>query len=205
MRAGRGTVFCTVVTIDPSRGLIGSHRKLVPTYDERLVWGFGDGGGLGSHDYSGWRIGSLACWENWMPLARYALYADGLELHVSLWPGASDLTIDLPRFAAREARAFHLAASGLLGGSDVPSDFEFHDELADLPLTFVGGAAIASPTGQWLRAPEVGTEGLVSAQVDRAVLHAERETFDPTGHYARHDVFAVQVDRRRRDAAKFVD
>jgi nitrilase len=99
--AGRGTVFCALVAIDPDDGIIGRHRKLVPTYDERLVWGWGDGHGLRVHRVGRWQVGGLICWENWMPQARHALYADGEELHVSVWPGSVALTRDITPTSSR--------------------------------------------------------------------------------------------------------
>jgi nitrilase len=199
-RAG-GTVYCTVVAIDGGRGIVGSHRKLVPTHDERLVWGFGDGNGLSTHLVHGWRVGGLSCWENWMPLARHALYADGEELHVSLWPGTPALTADITRFVAREGRVYHLAVSGLLDGRDTPAGFEFADELAGIGAVFDGGSAVAGPSGEWVAAPVRGEERLVVVDLDRVAVAAERQSFDPAGHYARPDVFDLRVDRRRRGVA----
>ena len=102
---GRGTVFCTLVAIDPHAGVVGAHRKLMPTYEERLVWGIGDGNGLRVHQAGAARVGALNCWENWMPQARHALYAQGEDLHVSVWPGNPHNTVDITRFIAREGLA----------------------------------------------------------------------------------------------------
>lgn len=202
---GRGTVFCTLVAIAPGDGVVGAHRKLVPTYDERLAWGWGDGNGLRVHPVDGWRVGGLNCWENWMPQARHALYADGEELHVSVWPGSAELTTDITRFVAREGRVWHLAVGGLLDGGDVPETFTYGRELATMGALHDGGSAIAAPSGAWVVEPVRGREGLVTAELDRALLDGERQNFDPAGHYARPDVFDVRVDRRRREAATFVD
>lgn len=205
--SGRGTVFCTLVAIDPSRGVVSAHRKLVPTYDERLVWGWGDAHGLRVHQVGGMRVGGLSCWENWMPLARYALYAEGEELHVSVWPGSVALTSDIVRFIAREGRVFSLAAGGLLTTKDVPTDFPFYEELSALSIEqeFDGGSAIAGPDGEWLVAPVSGREELVVADVEPAMVRAERQNFDPTGHYGRPDVFEFTVDRSRRKVAHFTE
>lgn len=202
---GRGTIFCTLTAIDPRGGLVGRHRKLVPTHDERLVWGWGDGHGLRVHRVGGWRVGGLICWENWMPQARHALYADGEELHISVWPGSVGLTRDVTRFVAREGRVWHLAAGGLLTGDDVPDDFLFADQLSQLGVLHDGGSAIAAPDGAWVVEPVSGREALVAADIDHASLDSERQNFDPAGHYARPDVFDVRVDRRRREAATFVE
>jgi nitrilase len=202
---GRGTVFCTLAAIDPGHGVIGRHRKLVPTYDERLVWGWGDGHGLRVHRVGGWRVGGLICWENWMPQARHALYADGEELHISVWPGSVRLTRDVTRFVAREGRVWHLAVGGLLTGDDVPDDFLFADQLSPLGVMHDGGSAIAAPDGTWVVEPVAGREALVAADINHALVDSERQNFDPAGHYARPDVFDVRVDRRRREAASFVE
>jgi nitrilase len=205
--SARGTVFCTLVAIDPSTGVVGAHRKLMPTYEERLVWGAGDGHGLRVHRYAGTRVGGLNCWENWMPQARHALYAQGEELHVSVWPGNPRNTADLPRFIAQEGRVFSLAANGLLSLSDVPAGFPLYDELQALDERDYcrGGSAVAGPDGRWLVEPVEGEERLVVADLEFGLVAQERQNFDPTGHYSRPDVFSVQVDRRRQQSAEFVD
>jgi nitrilase len=203
----RGSVFCTLLAIDPARGVVGHHRKLVPTYEERLVWGQGDGNGLRVHRVGDVRVGGLNCWENWMPQARHALYAGGEELHVSVWPGSRRLTGDITRFIALEGRVFSLAASGLLSLDDVPSDFPLRDVLEEQSdgVYHTGGSAIAAPDGSWVVEPVEDREGLVVADIDVGAVARERQNFDPTGHYSRPDVFDVRVDRRRRSAASFVD
>ncbi|WP_320671336.1 carbon-nitrogen hydrolase family protein [Patulibacter defluvii] len=203
----RGTVFCSLAAIDPARGATTVHRKLLPTYDERLVWGRGDGFGLRAHDVGGARLGGLCCWENWMPQARQALYADGTDVLVGVWPGNRSLTADITRFVALEGRVWSVAASALLDSSDVPEDFPLHAALtANGPERyFDGGSAVADPRGAWLVEPLVGEERLIVVDLDLAAARRERLLFDPTGHYARPDVFGATVDRRRLRAARFVD
>lgn len=205
--SARGTIFCTLVAIDPATGVVGTHRKLMPTYEERLVWGTGDGHGLRVHSYGATRVGGLNCWENWMPQARHALYAQGEELHVSVWPGNPRNTSDITRFIALEGRVFSLAANGLLSLSDVPTSFPLYDELQALDVRDYcrGGSAIAGPDGQWLVEPIEAEERLVVADLELGRVAQERQNFDPTGHYSRPDVFTVQVDRRRQQAAEFLD
>jgi nitrilase len=204
--AGRGTTWCTLLGIDPRAGTVGHHRKLVPTYDERLVWGPGDGAGLRVHECAGLRVGGLNCWENWMPQARSALYAQGEQVHLGVWPGSAGLTADVTRFVAVEGRMFSAAASGVLRPDDVPDDFPLADELRAAGDTgFDGGSAVAGPDGRWIVPPQVGREGLVVAELDPGAVDAARLTFDPTGHYGRPDVFHDVVDRRRRSHTEFLD
>lgn len=202
---GSGSLYCTALCIDPARGVVGHHRKLVPTYEERLVWAPGDGHGLRAHDLDGARIGVLNCWENWMPQARHAMYADGVDVHVALWPGAVRNTIDITRFVALEGRVFVLSASAVLEPGDIPAGFPLRDRLPSTARFQDGGTAIAGPDGQWLVAPLANERTLVVADLDLAAVARERQSFDPTGHYSRADVFAVAVDRRRRAAARFDD
>jgi nitrilase len=202
----RGTVYATLVAIDPRGGVVSAHRKLVPTWEERLVWGAGDGAGLRVHATSaGLRVGGLSCWENWMPQARHALYAQGADLHVAAWPGSTRLSRDLTRFAAFEGRMFALSAGALLGPDDVARDFPLRDEAAAdrEPVVYDGGSCVAAPDGTWLVEPVSGEERLVVADLDAAAVRRARHNFDPTGHYARPDVFEVTVHRRRLDAATF--
>ena len=205
--SARGTVFCTLVAVDPTSGVLGTHRKLMPTYEERLVWGTGDGHGLRVHRYGSTRVGGLNCWENWMPQARHALYAQGEELHVSAWPGNPRNTVDITRFIALEGRMFSLAANGLLSLADVPVGFPLYEELKALDVQDYcrGGSGVAGPDGRWLVEPVEGEERLVVADLELGRVAQERQNFDPTGHYSRPDVFTVQVDRRRQAAAEFVD
>jgi nitrilase len=205
----RGSVFATLLAIDPERGIVSAHRKVQPTYEERLAWAAGDGHGLRVHAVAGRegdaaRVGGLNCWENWLPQARLAMYAGGEDLHVSAWPGSARLTVDIARFIALEGRVFSLAVGSLLSRSDIPADFPLADLLPEGDWAD-GGSAIAAPDGTWLREPVVGGEGLVMADIDLARVREERQNFDPTGHYGRPDLFELRVDRRRRAVAAFED
>jgi nitrilase len=202
--SGRGTVYCTLAVIDPAKGVVSLHRKLMPTYEERLVWGIGDGAGLDVHEFAGTRIGGLNCWENWMPLARTALYAQGEEVHVSVWPGRPALTKDITRFIAREGRVFVLAASGVLKAKDIPASFPLRKKLLESGDTFLTGGSVAvSPEGEVIASGREGEEELVFADLDLTLVPKERHNFDPTGHYSRPDVFRLGVDKRRKTSAEF--
>ena len=196
------SVHATLVAIDPELGVVGSHRKLMPTYGERTVWAAGDGHGLEVHQYSGWKIGGLNCWENWMPLPRQALYAQGEQLHVAAWPGSSAMTQEIPRFIAQEGRVFVIVASGLLSHEDVPSDFPYYDLIADKPKGFLnGGSCIASPDGTWQIGPVADEDRLLVADIDLESVRHAKHTLDVGGHYARPDVFDLRVNRRRLQVA----
>jgi nitrilase len=198
--ASGGSLYCTAVSIDPERGLLPAHRKLVPTYEERLVWAHGDGHGLRAHAFGGARIGVLNCWENWMPQARHALYVDGTSVHVALWPGSVRNTQDLTRFVALEGRVFVISACAVLERSDIPSSFPLADALPT--GTFLdGGSAIACPDGSWLVTPVARERTLVVADLDLSLVSRERQSFDCAGHSSRPDVFRVEVDRERRNPA----
>jgi len=200
-----GSVYAALVPICPDRGVLFSHRKLVPTLEERLVWAPGDGHGLRTFDVKGVTVSALNCWENWMPQARHALYAQGSQVHVALWPGSVGNTRDITRFVAQEGRVFVLSASSLLRRSDVPDEFPPAAELPETGWQRNGGSAIAAPDGTWLAEPVADEERLVTADIDPEAVARARRTFDPTAHYSRPDVFRVAVDRARRQAATFTD
>ena len=196
---GGHSVYASLVYIDPD-GQIGSvHRKLMPTYEERLVWSTGDGHGLRVHALGEFTVGGLNCWENWMPLARAALYAQGENLHVAVWPGNVRNTEDITRFIAREARSYVVSAAGLMGRDRIPEDLPQADALrAALPEVCAnGGSCVAGPDGEWLLPPQQD-EGLFVVQLDRHKVLEERQNFDPAGHYSRPDVTHLTVNRQRQ-------
>lgn len=198
-RAGRGTVWCTLVTIHARKGVIGAHRKLMPTHDERLCWGIGDARDLRTHEFGAFRIGGLSCWENWMPLARNTLYEDGEDVHISVWPGNASVTHKLAHVSAHEGRVWSASVCGLLSLADVPSDFEFFDDLAaeKTDVIFPGGSMIVSPQGAVVAEIGPGIQGIVAHEIDMQAVRTARHNFDPAGHYARSDIFRVGVQRYR--------
>lgn len=204
--ASAGSVYCSLVAVHPERGIVSVHRKLKPTFGERLAWADGDGHGLQVHEFGGMRVSGLNCWENWMPLARAALYAQGTQLHIATWPGSPWLTRDITRFVAMEARAYVVSVGGVLRAEHIPADFPLRDKMiAAAPRYMSGGTMIVAPDGTVLDGPRKDDEVIVFADVDPAVVQAERQNFDPAGHYGRHDVLRLTVDRRRLDPANFLD
>lgn len=197
---GGHSIYCSLVYID-RQGQIGSvHRKLQPTYEERLTWAPGDGYGLRVHDLKQFTLGGLNCWENWMPLSRTALYGMGENLHVAVWPGNQRNTIDLTRFIAVESRSFVLSVSGLMRRSDFPPNTpHLGTILKDAPDVLAdGGSCIAGPNGEWVMKPVVGKEGLLIAELDFNQVLEARHNFDVAGHYARPDVTRLMVNRDRQ-------
>lgn len=201
------SVFCSLVSINDRGDIINVHRKLMPTFEERLSWSPGDGAGLRTFGIGAFTVGGLNCWENWMPLARSALYAQGEDLHVATWPGSVRNTATITPFIAREGRSFALSVSGLMRKSDVPDNAPNVDLLREcLPAVCTdGGSCIAGPDGEWIVEPRMGDEALLIAELDHARVREERHNFDPFGHYSRPDVLELQVDRRRRRGATFVE
>ena len=203
-RAGH-SVYCSLVYID-NQGIISSiHRKLMPTYEERLAWSFGDGNGLKVHDLGAFTVGGLNCWENWMPLARTALYAQGENLHVAVWPGNVRNTIDLTRHIALENRMYVLSVSGLMRKMDIQNDMPHHDLIRQNAPEFLsnGGSCIAAPDGTWIIEPIVEKEIVVTATINLNEVRKERQNFDPSGHYSRPDVFQLTVNTQRQKLVQF--
>jgi len=207
--ANRGghSLYCSMVYIDAS-GAIGSvHRKLMPTHEERLVWAIGDGNGLRTHKLGPFTVGGLNCWENWLPLPRAALYAQGEDLHVAIWPGNARNTEDITRFIARESRSYVVSVSGLMRKSDIDPSLPHSDLLiasAD-DVMANGGSCVAGPDGEWILEPVTDSETLSVAEIDHTRVLEERHSLDVVGHYSRPDVTRLVVNRKRQTTAEFDD
>jgi nitrilase len=188
-----GTLYNTLVVHDESGSLVLKHRKLVPTNHERLVWGQGDGGGLRAVQTSVGRIGGLICWENYMPLARFALYESGVELYLAPTADDGEAWQQTLVHIARESRAFVVSPSHFQRASAYPADFPLADELQGHDVIGRGGSAILGPDGGYLAGPLYDEEGILYAELDPARLHEERQRFDAAGHYHRPDILRLEL------------
>ncbi len=207
--ANRGghSIYASLVYIDTEGNIKSVHRKLQPTFDERLTWAPGDGNGLQVHPLKGFTVGGLNCWENWMPLPRAALYGLGENLHIAVWPGSDHNTKDITRFIARESRSFVISVSSLMTKKDFPSNTPHVDKILENAPEILanGGSCIASPNGEWLIEPVINKEGLIIETLDFNRVLEERQNFDPVGHYSRPDVTKLHVNRTRQSTVSFED
>lgn len=202
---GGHSLYCSLVYIGSDGEIKSVHRKLQPTYDERLTWSTGDGNGLQVHQLKAFTAGGLNCWENWMPLARTALYGLGENLHIAVWPGAVRNTENITRMIAQESRSFVISVSSLMRKSDFPADTPHLDMiLENCPEVLAdGGSCIAGPDGKWILEPVANTERLLIETIDFNRVLEERQNFDPVGHYSRPDVLQLKVNRERQTSVRF--
>lgn len=201
-RLGR-TLYCTAVMIDPEQGVVGTHRKLMPTGGERVIWGFGDGSTLDTMDTPAGRVGTVICWENYMPLLRQAMYAQGVELYCT--PTADDR----PTWAATithialEGRTHVLSACQFITKDAYPDDHPFDEEPPAGDVVMRGGSMIVSPSGEVLAGPVFDEETILFATIDDTAKTRSHLDFDVVGHYARPDVFELRVHTREQRAVTF--
>ena len=197
---GGHSVYASLVYVDQDGAIQSVHRKLMPTYEERLTWSPGDGHGLRTHRLGAFTLGGLNCWENWIPLARAALYGMGEDLHIAVWPGSQRNTRDITRF-------YVVSVSGLMREADFPRDTPYLADITSDPGdTYAdGGSCLAGPDGEWIVEPIVGEEQLVVTSLDYNRVRQERQNFDPAGHYSRPDVLQLTVNRQRQSTIKVVD
>jgi nitrilase len=199
------TLFNTLLYIGPDGRVLGKHRKLVPTGAERLVWGMGDGSTLEVYDTDFGRLGGLICWENYMPLARHALYAQGIDVWVAPTWDNSEMWVPSMRHIAREGRMYVIAVAPCLRQSDIPADFPDRDRMHSGEGEWMsrGGAVIVDPEGTVLAGPAWEEETILYAEIDASKARSARRKFDPVGHYGRPDVFRVAIDTQARPPAAF--
>jgi nitrilase len=199
-----GTLYNTIIFLSSDGRILGKHRKLVPTYHERMVWAHGDGSTLEVFNTEIGRLGGLICWEHWMPLARYALYSQGEQVHASLWPTASETSLLACRHMAFEGRLFVLVSCSYLTKAMLPSDFELMKEMESFPQVLSkGGTAIIGPDAKYRAGPVYDRETILYADVDLNEIIEEKQTLDVVGHYSRPEVFRLLINRGEMIPAAF--
>lgn len=195
-----GTLYNAVLTFDADGRLVNHHRKLVPTYTERMVWGLGDADGLTAVDTKVGRVGALVCWEHWMPLARQAMHDSGEDIHVALWPTAHEMLQVASRHYAFEGRCFVLVAGSLMRASGLPTELEPHAGKVRSSGDWVlrGGSAIVGPDGRYIVEPCFDRPELIVSDIDLGRVREERMTLDVSGHYHRPELLRLEIDRSTR-------
>ena len=201
---GRGTLYCTLVYFDPRGRFMGKHRKLKPTGSERLIWGEGDGSTLPVFATDIGRLGGLICWENYMPLARMAMYGQGVQLYLAPTADSRDAWQATIRHVACEGRCFVLGCNQYVSKAMYPEELRGHEELACHPdIICPGGSAVISPLGEVLAGPLYDQPGILYADLDLADTVQGKLDFDVAGHYARPDVFQLRINTRSQDPVLF--
>ena len=192
--------------IGPDGSILNRHRKLMPTNPERMVWGMGDASGLKVVDTPAGRLGSLICWESYMPLARYALYAQGMEIYVNPTWDTGDTWLATLRHIAREAGAWVIGTATALQGSDVPDDFPRAGPIFK-PDEWInaGDAVVIKPSGAIAAGPLNREKGILYAEIDAEEARRARRSLDVSGHYARPDIFSLSVNRGALGPVKFAE
>ena len=201
----RGTLYNTVVLIGPDGEVLNRHRKLMPTNPERMVWGAGDATGLRVSDTPSGRVGALICWENYMPLARFAIFAQGCEIYIAPTWDDGGTWLSTMRHIASEGRCWVLGNGSSMRGKDIPKDFPERSRLfPDLEAWFnPGDSVIVSPGGEVVAGPLHEKHGILYADCDPARAAAAKRTLDIAGHYGRPDIFRLEVNREARAPVDF--
>ena len=200
---GGGTLYCTALVFSAEGRFLGKRRKLMPTAAERLIWGFGDGSTLGAFDGGAGRIGAVICWENYMPMLRMSQYAQGVQFYCAPTVDDRESWAGTMRTIALEGRAFVLSACQFMKRGDAPGDF--HPIQGEDPSAVLinGGSVIVSPLGAILAGPHYGEEKILRAALDPADIARGKMDFDVAGHYARSDIFSLQIDAAPRKPVQF--
>lgn len=201
------TLFNSCAIIDADGRIVNNHRKLMPTNPERMIWGFGDGSGLNVVETAVGRVGALLCWENYMPLARFALYAQNIDIYVAPTWDSGDTWLATMQHIAREGGCWVIGCATAIETSDIPEDIPYYDELFPNKDEWInpGDAVVYKPFGGVFAGPMHKEKGLLYADIDVAEARASRRKFDVSGHYARPDVFSLNVNRTKQPPVSFSD
>lgn len=196
---GNGTLYNSVLLIGNDGSLLNHHRKLMPTYTEKMLYGLGDGAGLQSVQTPLGRISASICWEHWMPLTRQALHDSGEQIHIALWPTVHEMHQLASRHYAFEGRCIVVAAGQLMKASDFPPALTLPENLAANPDQWVlhGGSCVIGPNGKYIQEPVFDREELIITDINTDDVIKERMTLDTSGHYQRRDVFTFDINRKR--------
>ena len=203
--AGRTTLYNSLVVVGPDGAILNHHRKLMPTNPERMVWGLGDASGLRAVDTPVGRIGALLCWENYMPLARFALYAQGIDIHIAPTYDSGEGWIGTLQHIAREGGCWVIGAGVALRNRDLPDDLPGRDVLYPPQEDWInpGDSVVIAPGGNTVAGPLHERQDILYAELDPARSAIARRTFDVAGHYARPDVFTLRVNRQKQSPIEF--
>lgn len=198
--ASGATLYNSLLFIGPDGEILGCHRKLVPTVGERFVHGQGDGSTLRVYDVPVGRLSGLICWENYMPLARFALYASGAQIHVAPTWDRGEPWLSTLRHIAKEGRVYVVGCCSAMRRDDVPDGFAFKEEFLPPGMEWInpGGSAIVDPDGKWVTEPVMESQEILYGEIDPALMQGPRFQLDVAGHYGRPDVFQLTVDRQPR-------
>jgi nitrilase len=204
-KLSRSTIYNTVVVIGNDGAILNQHRKLMPTNPERMVWGFGDGSGLNVVDTPVGKVGTLICWENYMPLARYALYSQGVEVYVAPTYDSGDAWIGTMQHIAREGRCWVICSGVPLTRDDIPSDFPNRDTLYPDTENWInpGDSVVVAPGGEIVSGPMREEKGLLFAEIDPDRVAESKRALDVAGHYSRPDVFTLNINTQPQSPVKF--
>jgi nitrilase len=201
----QATLYNTTIVIGPDGQLLNRHRKLMPTNPERMVWGFGDASGLKVVETPCGRIGTLICWENYMPLARYALYAQGIEIYIAPTYDSGDGWIGTMQHIAREGCCWVIGSGNAIKASDIPEDFPGKTKLYPDPDEWVnpGDSIVIAPGGEIITGPMRNEQAILYAEVDKERVGIARRSLDVVGHYARPDIFKLHIDMQPQSPVEF--
>ncbi|MFK7949924.1 MAG: carbon-nitrogen hydrolase family protein [Saprospiraceae bacterium] len=194
----QGTIYNTILTFNEKGELANHHRKLMPTFTEKLIHGTGDGNGLKSVNTNFGKLGSLICWEHWMPLTRQAMHNEGELVHIALWPNVMEMHQLASRHYAFEGRCFVVAVGQMMKVEDIPKGLKIPKKLKKQKWLLRGGSSVIAPNGEYILEPQYDKKGIFMVEINNLkIAYEERMALDVTGHYNRTDVFDFQVNKKR--------